>query len=640
MRKLITISACILSGYLHAQVKYSNDDFLQIVKGERDAHIGKILHKVQSASFNYDVKYYNCHWNVDPAVNYISGSIATYFTPTQAAFDSIIFNLTNALTVDSVIYHNAPLAFNHTVDLLSIAFPSVIPINTLDSVSVYYQGVPANTGFGSFIKDTHNGTPIIWTLSQPYGSSDWWPCKNGLTDKADSIDIFVNTPAAYNVASNGILASVTPNGSNKIYHWKHRYPIATYLICFSVTNYVKYSNWVPFGNDTLEVVNLVYPEDSASAASQTGAIVSMIQLYDTLFGIYPFQNEKYGHAEFGWGGGMEHQTMTFVSGFGFELIAHELGHHWFGDKVTCGSWEDIWINEGFATYLSGLCYEHLLPGAWLPFKRDKINYITSQSNGSVRCDDTTSVNRIFNGRLSYAKGAMILNQLRWVIGDSAFFAALNNYLTDVNTAYGFARTSDLKSHFEASSGQNLTWYFDDWFTGEGFPSYQINWSQSGSTVDITVNQTQSDLSVPFFELPLPIKFMHNSQDTIIRLNNTFSGQSFSISIPFTINAVTFDPDYWIISNSNTIVTGIAENKLKNQIEIYPNPANTSVTICYDLTNSTEVNVTVTDAVGKLITNKLFTGTQLTLDVSAFESGIYFIKVMDGNKVVVSSFNKQ
>ncbi|MBK7970327.1 MAG: hypothetical protein IPK08_16080 [Bacteroidetes bacterium] len=177
---------------------------------------------------------------------------------------------------------------------------------------------------------------MIWTLSEPYGSSDWWPCKNGLTDKADSIDIFLNVPNAMTGASNGILIAETPNGTTKLFHWKHKYPIA-YLICMAVTNYVKYS-LCPLAGDTLEIVNYVYPEDSLLATSQTDEIVSMVQLYDTLFGVYPFHNEKYGHAQFGWGGGMEHQTMTFVSNFGFDLLAHELAHHWFGDKVTYGSW--------------------------------------------------------------------------------------------------------------------------------------------------------------------------------------------------------------------------------------------------------------------------------------------------------------
>ncbi|MBL0103769.1 MAG: hypothetical protein IPP51_08435 [Bacteroidetes bacterium] len=247
-----------------------------------------------------------------------------------------------------------------------------------------------------------------------------------------------------------MLSAVEQNGSTNTYQWKHRYPIAAYLVCLAVTDYAEYSHWVPYGSDLLEVQNYVYPEDSAFAVTQTNQIVPIMQLYDTLFGIYPFQNEKYGHAQFNWGGGMEHQTITFVSGFDFELIAHELAHHWFGDKVTCASWHDIWLNEGFATYLALLCYEHMDPNYWLMSKQYYISSVTSSPDGSVYCPDTLDPNRIFDGRLSYFKGAMILNQLRWVIGDSAFFAGCNNYLTDVACAYGFATTDQFRQHMEAA----------------------------------------------------------------------------------------------------------------------------------------------------------------------------------------------
>ena len=165
-------------------------------------------------------------------------------------------------------------------------------------MTVYYHGVPPDNGFGSFVQSTHKGTPVIWTLSEPYGASDWWPCKNSLTDKADSIDIFVTTPAEYKAASNGLLISSLPDGTGMVYHWKHRYPIATYLVCMAVTNYSRYIHKVPFGPDTLKVINYIYPEDSAAAYAQTANAVPMIQVYDSLFGIYPFQNEKYGHTQF------------------------------------------------------------------------------------------------------------------------------------------------------------------------------------------------------------------------------------------------------------------------------------------------------------------------------------------------------
>lgn len=603
MKRAIGFVFLIVSGFLQAQITFDGSDLMTIARAEGDAHSAKFCRFPTETTTNYDVKWYRCWWNIDPAVREISGNVTTLFAPVKPGFDSLVFDMSRELTVDSVVYRGQPVIWGRSSDFLTIRFPFTLPQLIIDSVSVYYHGVPPENGFGAFVKQTQNGmpggTPIIWTLSEPYGSSDWWPCKNGLTDKADSLDIFICAPAAYSAASNGILVSVLPNGAKSVHHWKHRYPIATYLICLAVTNYAHYTQRVPFGGDTLEVVNYVYPEDSASISAQTSIVGPMIQVFDTLFGIYPFQREKYGHAQFGWGGGMEHQTMTFVSSFGFELLAHELAHQWFGNKVTCGSWADIWLNEGFGTYLSGLCYEHLAPLYWKRFRQVRVENITSLPGGSVFCTDTTSVERIFSSRLSYAKGAMILHQLRWIMGDSSFFAGLNNYLCDVNLSYGFARTSNLKSHLENSCGQDLSWYFDDWFTGEGFPYYQINWAQSGNNVTYTVNQTQSHPSVAFFRMLVPIQFKNETRDTVIRVLNTFSGQTFTASIPFVVDTVIFDPDCQLISRYSPI-GAVAEQAGRYGLRVFPNPAKDFVTVSFSLDAPEMIRLDLLNAIGEPI----------------------------------------
>jgi aminopeptidase N len=138
-------------------------------------------------------------------------------------------------------------------------------------------------------------------------------------------------------------------------------------------------------------------------------------------------NEKYGHAQFGWGGGMEHTTVSFMGGFTRGLIAHEMAHQWFGDKVTCGSWKDIWLNEGFATYLASLVIENFDgETAFITDKNSMINNITSQSWRSSLLDRFRSnkCKRIFSQAVeSYNKGAMVLNMLRLKLGDATFFQA-------------------------------------------------------------------------------------------------------------------------------------------------------------------------------------------------------------------------
>jgi aminopeptidase N len=446
--------------FIGSAQQYNSSGISEIIEKEKVKY--PIRTNKSSTGTNYDVKYHRCYWQINPQVYYIKGVVTTYYVAKQT-LSQIDFDLSDILTVDSVKYHNLNVTFSHQNNILSVSGLNVTQ-NTLDSITIYYQGVPSNTGFGSFIQSAHANDSIIWTLSEPYGAKDWWPSKENLNDKIDSTDIYIEVPQGNRAASNGVLISTQLTGSNVIYHWKHRYPIDYYLIALAVTNYAEYVQNIPLSTGTLFMQNYFYPEDSISNSNDVQGFPPIIQLYDTLFTPYPFMNEKYGHAQFGWGGGMEHQTMSFMGGFGHELMAHELAHQWFGNKITCATWQDIWLNEGFATYLTGLTYEHMFNGYWWPiWKRNQINRITSQPNGSVFCNDTTNVNRIFDGRLSYAKGAYVLHMLRWVVGDSAFFAGVRNYLNDSLLAYALAYTNNLKSHLELASGRDLTEFFNDWF---------------------------------------------------------------------------------------------------------------------------------------------------------------------------------
>lgn len=587
---------------------------------------------LNSADNRSDIRYCRIHWTVDPAVRYIKGEVTTVFEPAET-LGSLDFDFSGALTMDSILYHGGSLSFVHSGDLLTVQFPQSLPALLPDSITFFYQGQPTSTGFGSFETNQHNGTPILWTLSEPYGAMEWWPCKQSLTDKIDSIDIFITAPEGNHPASNGLLQSEVTAGGFTTAHWKHRYPIAAYLVCMAVTDYEVFTLPVPYGGDTTLMVNYVYPENLGTAQAMIPANVSHLQLYDQLFGLYPFQNEKYGHAQFGWGGGMEHQTMTFVGGFSYELLAHELGHHWFGDKVTCGSWEDIWLNEGFATYLSGLCYENLQPQLWYNFKSGRISSATSQPDGSVWVNDTTSVGRIFSGRLSYAKGAMVLHMLRWVCGDSAFFAGVRNYLNDPALAYGYARTADLKAHLEASSGKNLDEFFADWFYGQGYPTYDVSWSISPSLLaTIKLEQTPSHSSVSFFEMPVQIRLTDGQHDTLLVLQHTFSGQTFTAQLDFTPTELAFDPNLWLVSRDNLIqqVSETGGPLPQFTIDVVPNPTASDLNIRLRTLYGEDARLSLWSADGKLVLQQqtfLSAGNnQITLPSSALPSGTYVLRI--------------
>lgn len=623
---------------LYAQDVFEIDK-IALSEAERHYKFQNSTYKGVAQAANYDLKYHRFNWELDPSVKYIKGEITTHFVPIISNFNEIYFDLSSALTVDSVKYHDTIISFNHFGDnSLRLNLPSIILQNTLDSVTIFYQGVPISTGFGSFEQNNHSGTPIIWTLSEPFGANEWWPCKESLADKIDSIDIFVTTPKQYKVGSQGLLVNTTTNGVNNTYHWKHRYPIVTYLISLSVTNYAEFTINANLTQGTLPIQNFVYPEDSTTYYNQINFIKPIIQLYDSLFTPYPFMNEKYGHAQFGWGGGMEHQTMSSMGNFSESLMAHELAHQWFGDKVTCDSWTEIWLNEGFATYCTGLFYKYLAPVWWMPWREDMINSATSQPGGSVFCTDSTNVSSIFSSRLSYKKGAYLLRMLEWKLGTDNFYQSIKNYLTDINLAYSFSSTNELKNHLEAISGLDLTEFFNDWYYGEGFPSYKVTWSQIGTNVNFLVNQTQSHTSVSFYEMPIPIYVKGQGFDTTFVFDHTFSGENFSATVPFIIDSVFFDPELWVLSNNDSIFVSVEEINQFDEVKVFPNPTEHLVNIS---ANQPIKGIKIYDVLGKQIQtiNYMLNTYEGVIDISNLKKGIYTIEIEFKNGNIRKKINK-
>ncbi len=589
-----------------------------------------------AASNNYKVHYYQCVWRVNPAVNYITGKVTAHFIITQPT-NNIVFDLTNNLTVDSVLIHNNKISFQQASDeTLNLRLPTSYAKDQQDSVTIYYQGVPPSAN-EAFVQTNHASGPIIWTLSEPYGAKDWWPCRNGLDDKADSIDVYIIHPSQYKSTSNGLLQSETTVNNTTTTFYKHRYPIASYLVAFAVSNYSVFTQQVQMGNNTMPVISYVYPESLASFQSATYLMIQAMQVYYNAFGDYPFVKEKYGHTQFGYGGGMEHQTNSFISSPGQNLMAHELGHQWFGDKVTCGSWHDIWLNEGFAEYLADILYTEKSGSSYYKAFIDyDLNGIVAQPGGSVYVDDTTSVNRIFDERLTYQKGAFLLRMLRWTLGDSAFFNGLRNYLNDPVLQYSFARTSDLQRHLEETGNTSLTYFFNQWFYGQGYPSFKVKWQQNiNNFATVNISQVTSDASVSFFKVPLALTFKNSTKSKTFVVGDSTADFETILDIGFAADTVLIDPDKQLISKNNTTVKLPAETNAVNDITVYPNPFNGQILI--DIKNPVEKKwqVALYNVQGKKLLERTFDtpGADAVLQVHAplnAAAGIYFLKLDAGD----------
>ena len=624
-----------LTAVLAAFAQQPDADFNdKMASQERQKFLLKSTFVENQTYVDYDLIYQRMQWQVDPGVKFIKGSVTSYYKSRLQQLSVVEFDLRSGMIVDSVLQRKKQIVFSHINDKLAIQI-SPLAQNDTDSVQVFYHGEPEReiSGFGSFEVNSHAGTPAMWTLSEPYGAMEWWPCKQSLVDKIDSVDIIVTTPEIYRTASNGKLVAETVTKGLRKMHWKHRHPIATYLVAIAVTNYAEYSDWLELEDGRkIEILNFVYPENLEKAKTETPVTAEMIALYNRLIGEYPFADEKYGHAQFGWGGGMEHQTMSFMYNFGFELVAHELAHQWFGDYITCGSWQDIWLNEGFATYLSGLVYENLLEGYWWPqFKKLNVERIVSQPGGSVYVEDTTNIGTIFSGRLSYSKGAWILHMLRWTLGDEAFFRGMKSYFNDPDVANGFANTSQFVKHMEAAGDTSLTEFFNDWFYGEGFPVYGANFKPASSgLLSIELSQNPSHPSVDFFEMAVPVRvYSKNRADSAdFRLFNSKNSEDFLVEVDFPVAELVIDPEYWLVSRTSQVVnsTEVSNNKT---VTIYPNP----------FTNQLYISLPDNE---KVIAIKLFStsGSEIPVEykedeivnVSHLPKGTYVIQVITINKL--------
>jgi len=647
MKRILLISFLLLSVLINAQ-DYQKD-FDAIVESETRNSSQLINFRANINTGNYDVQYHKLEFTVDPSTPFIEGIVTTHFVAKESMTE-VTFDLADNMIVSQIIQNGNTLTFTqNTSDELIITLFQTLNQGETGIVEITYSGTPIVSGFDSFEQSTHgvDGDPIIWTLSEPYGAKDWWPCKQDLNDKIDEIDVYITTPQfnpsakEYFAVSNGLELSQAVNGSDKTTHFKHQFPIPAYLIAFAVTNYFIYTHTVPNNENPFNIVNYVYPENLEYAQLNTGVTVDIMNLFTNLFEEYPFASEKYGHAQFGWGGGMEHTTVSFMGNFSRNLIAHELAHQWFGDKITCGSWKDIWLNEGFATYLSGLVIEDFDGNtAFTSWKQQRINSITSQTAGAVYLTDADTINvgRIFDSRLSYNKGSMVLHMLRKKLGDANFYQGMQDYLNDVNLAYGYAKTADFVPIMESASGENLTEFFNDWLYYQGYPSYTIEWNQpNANQVRFILNQMQSDASVSFFEAPVPLR-VHGTGGEVLNvvLDHTNSGQEFFEAVTFTVSSVEFDPEADLISRNNTITLGADEFHLDSSFNIYPNPASTLIYLQKPI--DTEVShLKIFNILGQLVKAQDY---QDTIEISELPSGLHFIRFETNQGVIHKSLLKQ
>ena len=600
----------------------------------------------------YDMKFQHLNLNLERTGKSVSGSVRSLAQVKSSTLDTFGLELYSDLIIDSARINGTlitPIRNSHAVNFI---LPNTLQTNDMIDAIVYYRGT-APTLNGSAIGDGLNngtsqswGNQVTWSLSEPYSAYEWFPCKQQLQDKIDSVYVFVTTDATNKVGSNGVLTAVVDLGNKKRYEWKSRHVIDYYLISIAVAKYVDYSIYAhPAGlSDSILIQNYVY--DNPATLTNFKTVIDqtddLVEFFSEKFGLYPFADEKYGHAMAPFGGGMEHQTMTSLGTFNFELIAHELGHQWWGDNVTCRTWNDIFINEGFASYCEHLALEQFNPANAATTMLQVHTNVMSQIGGSVYNPDTANVNRIFSSRLSYDKGSAIVHSLRFVINDdNLFFTALKNF--QAQFANSTASIIDFKNSVENTTGMNLTQFFNQWIFGEGYPTFTVRWNQVGSTFYLKNTETVSMSSVtPVFITPIEFRLTRSTGDTIIKVFQDALIKDYSFTINGTISNVTTDPNNWILNkgtvtrDANLVSINETGENIKN-ICLYPNPTTTILNIKNTLTHSSEnYTFNIFDVSGKQILSGI---TKQVIDLNNIPEGMYFIQIKNeqGELLKISKF---
>lgn len=598
-------------------------------------------------SDDYDVKFYFLDIEASNTSVFLKGKVAITAQVVSNSLSEFVVELDNALTLDSVWVDEIFSNFTHTNGEVIVNLPSPVLINETVEVTFFYHGLPPTGGFFSGISNgfagSGNQNQVTWTLSEPLNAKDWFPCKQVLTDKADSAYIFLTVPDHLTAGSNGLLTNVVALENNRNrFEWKTKYPIAYYLLSLSIADYEEYINYAnPVGSDPILIQTFLYDDGNMLNASKAvlDQVPDLIELYSEKYGLYPFHKEKYGHCTAPMGGAMEHQTMSTMNDFGFSVTAHELGHQWFGDNVTCATWRDIWVNEGFARYSEYLAYEFLQSKAiannWMAARYENV---MSATNGSVYVPEAsaTDPNRIFSGRLTYNKGGALIHMIRNILDDDElFFDVLSSYQHDF--AKSVATGEDFKNLLEVKSGIDFDEFFNDWYYGEGYPSYKIEWNHYNDSLFVKQIQTTSHSSVNLFEVPLEYKLNFAGGDSIIRFTPSQNEESFQLYMPTVITSVSVDPENWLLKKVSKLVrntnlkgkpvitvTGIDPEE-KNSFSVYPNPATKKVNVAYK--GNELFNLILTDIHGRPIINQSNIHRESEINLGALTQGIYILQIM-------------
>ncbi len=583
---------------------------------------------IERIDTTFDILHYFIDLYPIHETHFLKGKNKIRFKSLISSLETLRINL-KGMNIDSILRNGIPQNYIHTDSTLKIILSPPLVSNDSTEVDIFYSGIPSG---GLYFKDS-----IIYADNEPFRTKRWIPLYDLPSDKA-FLDMSIKVPTGYKVIANGLKIDSILQDSVIIYKFKEKYKIANYLIVFAASPYfVNVKDSFIYGNYNMPIYNFVFPQDTNLAKNKFQRISWMLEYFSNTFGIYPFIEEKYAHVHAPIGGAMENQTNTFINvhlNWGGDwdwVVSHELSHQWFGDLVTCKTWKDIWLNEGFASYCEALWFgERDGESAYHNYMNGMMQYyIENEPYPPFPIYDPPI---LFHFAVVYRKGASVLHMLRHVIGDSIFFEAIRNYLQ--NFAYSSATTEDLRNVFEITSGKNLWWFFNEWVYLPGHPEYKFHWDYDSILPDsfkinLFIFQVQShNYNVPTYKMPIDIWILFPQGDTFKTFVwDSLDSQSFEIYVNKKPVDLFFDPENWILKEVEEIK--VKENYFSKKNVFKISYIDGEILLKYSGKKDIKTKLKIFDLSGRnLITKDLFLTSNKSLYKLSLKlsKGIYFIKL--------------
>jgi len=497
-----------------------------------------------------------------------------HFYPT----DSLLLDA-KGMEIKSVTLKGNPLKFDYESNVLTIRLDKTYNRTESYTVVIDYIAKPDEREAGGsaaitsdkglyFINPTgedKSKMPQIWTQGETEASSVWFPTIDSPNAKSTQ-EMFITVEDKYVTLSNGKLldSKKNPDGT-RTDHWKQDLRHSTYLFMMGVGEFkIVKDSWKRPDGTTMEVNYYVEPQWEQHAKAIFGETPKMIGFFSQLMGVdYPWDKYSQIVVRDYVSGAMENTGAVVFGDFTYKTdrelldgtdqstIAHELFHHWFGDLVTAESWSNLSLNESFANYSQYLWDEHRygLDEADYQAVGETDGYYASAQQGGFHdliWFEYESREDMFDGH-SYNKGGRILHMLRNYLGDEAFFQGMQKYLKE--NSYKAAEFTQLRLAFEEVSGQDLNWFFNQWYLDKGHPSLKINHSTDAANhlAVINVEQTQNFEEFPVFKLPVDVTIYDDNGTTVHRI--WIDRKNTTISLPYTgtLKNVLFDSQQMLLA---------------------------------------------------------------------------------------------